>query len=341
MKNLKYILFISIFLFITIEATKNDLSNIKHPLPFNKVIIWGHKLHTHTHSYIHYAFYRAFKHLGYNTYWFDNSDDVTNFDFSNSLFLTEGQVDGKIPVRNDCRYILHNCDLKKYKEVFDAGNCIVLQVYTHKCLKNSDQELEKCIHISFKDKKIYMPWGTDLLPYEIDNIKKIIATEKKENYGCFIGTINAFGQTNNEAQINSFAIACQNNGIPFFSKNFDWNSINNISPEQNIIYVRKALLAPSIQGPWQCKEGYIPCRIFKNISYGAIGITNSKAVYELFNKKILYDKDTYKLGLKSIDKMKNLDINELYYLMDLVRDNHTYINRINSILYFMNLIKSF
>lgn len=26
-----------------------------------KVVIWGHKLHSHTHSYIHNAFYNAFK----------------------------------------------------------------------------------------------------------------------------------------------------------------------------------------------------------------------------------------------------------------------------------------
>jgi len=69
---------------------------------FEKVIIWGHKLHSHTHSYIHNAFYIAFKHMGYETYWFDDKDDVKKFDFSNSLFLTEGQVDKKIPLREDC-----------------------------------------------------------------------------------------------------------------------------------------------------------------------------------------------------------------------------------------------
>jgi Lrp/AsnC family transcriptional regulator for asnA, asnC and gidA len=31
-----------------------------------KVVIWGHKLHSHTHSYIHNGFYIAFKHLGYD-----------------------------------------------------------------------------------------------------------------------------------------------------------------------------------------------------------------------------------------------------------------------------------
>jgi len=30
----------------------------------NKIIIWGHKLHSHTHSYIHSGYYEAFKKLG-------------------------------------------------------------------------------------------------------------------------------------------------------------------------------------------------------------------------------------------------------------------------------------
>ena len=41
---------------------------------FERVIIWGHKLHTHTHSYIHYGFYKAFKHLNYDVYWLDEDD---------------------------------------------------------------------------------------------------------------------------------------------------------------------------------------------------------------------------------------------------------------------------
>ena len=69
---------------------------------FERVIIWGHKLHTHTHSYIHYGFQRGFKHLNYDVYWFDNNDttndDFKNFNFDNCLFITEGQVDELIPI---------------------------------------------------------------------------------------------------------------------------------------------------------------------------------------------------------------------------------------------------
>mgnify|MGYP006419383869 CR=1 FL=1 len=47
-------------------------------MSINKVIIWGHKLHSHTHSYIHDSFYKAFKFLGYNTYWFDENGNNNN-----------------------------------------------------------------------------------------------------------------------------------------------------------------------------------------------------------------------------------------------------------------------
>ena len=39
-----------------------------------KIVIWGYPLHSHTHSYIHAAFYKAFTHLEYETYWFHDGE---------------------------------------------------------------------------------------------------------------------------------------------------------------------------------------------------------------------------------------------------------------------------
>ena len=55
-------------------------------LPITKVVIWGVKLHSHTHSYIHWAFERAFRHLGYTVYWLDNSDDTRVLIFQTHYF---------------------------------------------------------------------------------------------------------------------------------------------------------------------------------------------------------------------------------------------------------------
>jgi hypothetical protein len=43
-------------------------------MKYSKVIIWGHPLYSHTHSYVHEAYYRAFKSMGYDVHWFHDED---------------------------------------------------------------------------------------------------------------------------------------------------------------------------------------------------------------------------------------------------------------------------
>ena len=50
-----------------------------------KIVIWGYPLHTHTHSYIHNSFYKAFSYLGHEVYWFDDSNYPSDFDYNNCL----------------------------------------------------------------------------------------------------------------------------------------------------------------------------------------------------------------------------------------------------------------
>jgi hypothetical protein len=295
-------------------------------LPIKKVVIWGHKLHSHTHSYIHWAFHRAFTHLGYETYWLDNRDDVSGIDFSNSLFITESQVDQKIPIRDDCWYILHNCDGRKYKHLFEQNRAIILQVYTHDCLPRNVVKVDECIYIDRQDKTVYMPWATDLLPHEIDANKAYVGVPKQNTF-VFIGTIGG-GEFGNHDQMNAFTKAAHEQHIAF-------DRVTNCSMEENIARVQHAYMAPSLQGSWQVRQGYVPCRIFKNISYGSFGITNSETVYKLFHEKIVYNSDCYQLFYDAKEKIDDLNVNELYELMDFVKEKHTYINRIELLLSFL------
>lgn len=305
-----------------------------NPASFNKVVIWGHKLYSHTHSFIHYGFFKTFKFMGYNTFWFDENDDLSTFDFSNSLFLTECQAEKNLPIRDDCFYILHNCEFKKYESLFKNNQCILLQVYTNDCLKYKLEKIENFVYGNYQEKIICMPWATDLLPDEIDEIKKNIHKVKHENNVYFVGTIGS-GIHGNDNEIKSFKKACKENNINF-------KAVNNfkVTSNSNINLIQKSYMAPAIQGKWQCENGYIPCRIFKNVSYGQYPITNSKIVAELFNNKVVYNDDTYQLFYDAQKKLKDLDIQELYSSMDFVRDNHTYINRINTLLDFINKIIS-
>ena len=74
---------------------------------FSKVVIWGFPLHTHTHSYIHYGWHKAFTYLGYPTYWFDDTNYPTDFDYNNCLFITEGYADTNIPIVPTSIYYVH------------------------------------------------------------------------------------------------------------------------------------------------------------------------------------------------------------------------------------------
>lgn len=319
---------------LLLSYSKYSYSNHHHDannLPFNKVVIWGHKHHSSTHSYIHYAFDRTFRHLGYQTLWLDKYDDISTIDFSHSLFITEGQVDQKIPLREDCRYILHNCDCTKYKELFEKDLCIILQVYSNDCIKRKETKIDDCMHINIEQKTIYMPWATDLLPHEIDEIKKQIPQIKKSNTIYWVGLIWNDPQGNLDI-IKQFAESCYKNNIPFKQR-------LGISQEENIHLIQTSYMAPAIQGKWQCDNGYIPCRIFKNISYGQMGITNSKTVYDLFKGKIVYNSDTHQLFYDAQKRLKNMDLNEMYELMDFVKTKHTYINRIERLLDFLTVIK--
>lgn len=293
-----------------------------------KVIIWGYKPHTHTHSYIHWSFFDGFKHMGYDTYWFDDNDDISNFDFQSSLFLTSGNQNDKIPLRNDCKYVLHNVSTEKFKNL----DCLYLQVYTHDV---KEREVEKIFEGTYYQKNcntLYQPWATNLLPSQIDI--NDATNNKLDKYCLWVGTYGGGNDKfQNESELNPFFEECKKNGIDLKIIN-PWN--NPISFEENRTLVKNSFLSPSLQGPWQIENGYIPCRIFKNISYGHLGITNSETVNKVFENRLIYDRDPISLFYKCIHR-KN-DANHIAYLKDLmnfVKQNHTYINRIETILNFL------
>ena len=54
---------------------------------FKKVIIWGLPLHSHTHSYIHDCFFKAFTSMGYDTVWVDKTQEKIDNSFLDNSWL--------------------------------------------------------------------------------------------------------------------------------------------------------------------------------------------------------------------------------------------------------------
>ncbi len=294
----------------------------------HQVVIWGHKLHTHTHSYIHNAFFKTFTYLGYKTRWLDMKDSINNINFENTLFLTEGQVDHNMPLRSDCYYILHNCKMDKYTSL-PKKNILILQVYTHDVLKRDCIKIDDCIYYSPITENsygtLYIPWATDLHPEEINQNIEILGKTSIKNQIVMVGT-----KVPEWNQIEEF---CNTNRIVY--KVIGGKGPIKVDIDTNKQQTQESLLAPAIQMKWQVENGYIPCRIFKNISYGKMGITNNEAVYHLFEGKILYHSDIKEcltMGLAFEKKEEECKKNILIPLMEFVRDKHTYIHRIQTIL---------
>lgn len=110
-----------------------------------------------------------------------------------------------------------------------------------------------------------------------------------------------------------------------------------------IKFIQDAYIAPALQFKWQVDKEYIPCRIFKNISYGKMGITNNSAVNNIFGNKLIYDKDLEKLADKCMvfyNKPKKYQIKRIVKLMKIVKEKHTYVSRINFILDFLKKEKN-
>ena len=290
---------------------------------FNKVIIWGHPLNSHTHSYIHSAFYKAFNYLGYETLWLNNNSDISGIDFSNSLFLSEGQVDSGMPKIKGCYYILHNSN--RTQEILEeGGKCLIFQVYTHDAPPRGESiNKYTIIENSYPVRCLYSCWATDLLPHEIDVNNARNNLDNRVLY--WVGS--------QQGNLEPFFSECRKNSIDV--KIIDpWKGA--ISFEDNRSYVNSSFISPSIQSDWQVSVGYIPCRIFKNISYGHFGYTNSEMVNSIFDNELVYSPNPGDLFYKALEfKNSPNHIEKLKYLMNEVKNKHTYLNRIEDILKFL------
>jgi hypothetical protein len=310
---------------------------------YKNILIIGHELHSHTHSYIFNGIYKALIALNYNVDWIHNDNDIYKIKSLNSskinIIITELYYNKNIPIIENCTYIIQQPFLELFKKSDNSyetddfmksyfknipkQNIILWRPYINQYADNFFQVYKKNEYTI-----IVTPWATDLLPNEIDENIKNLESFNIKDISNFIG----MPLKHNEELKDT--LKKYNIDYAVYGGTFDKNSERNKSIEENMKLIQESIIAPALQSDEQIEKNYIPCRIFKNISYGKMGITNNEAVYNLFNKKIIYSKNIAELVDKSLEFNKN-DKNRFSIIKELmieVRDNHTYINRINFIL---------
>lgn len=327
-----------------------------------KIVIFGYPLHSDTQSYIYYGIYKAFRHLGYNNiHWIDSA---SNFDFSNSFILTERWSSLKLPFEKTATYCVHMLGnrpesynenqpfggperfLGKVKRLIDWRQYAQYKWddtwYKYDIDKSKYQELSESFYYENSEgyEKIYFPWATDLLPEEINLADRFA---QRTNTIYYLGTVGggrgdletclpAPDDSSNKPGLLAFRKACMEIGINLQANDVWTNPLNQ---EQFRHYTNISYLAPDIRHPRMVDWGYIPCRVFKNISYGHLGVTNSPGVNEFFNNTLVCNTDCYELFYDALKQKNNFDL--IANQMEFVRDNHTYINRVKGLINLMEM----
>lgn len=288
-----------------------------------KFIIWGHKLHESTHSYIHSSYNKAFQYLGYETYWVDGRDNLSSVDFSDAVFFVEGSCSNGIPKLANCKYITHHLDTEKLTSVgIPYENILKLGNYLPR-----EEIHEKVEDLAYWDKNtrtLYQCWGTDLLPSEID--------------------IDGYVPFNPSRKTLNYVAMLYEQG-PWWAEEFatlldrDFRVefkvfTQHVSHEENIQLIQDSFLCPDFRSDWHLECGYIPCRMWKNISYGRITGTNSPYVKRALGDYVVFGGTPQTLYQNLLHAEQNRTINMKDAMM-FVRDNHTFINRVNNILKFL------
>lgn len=284
-----------------------------------KFVIWGHKLHQSTHSYIHSSYYRAFRHLGYEVYWIDKTDNI-DLDLDDTVFFLEDSAKEGVPLHKNSKYITHHIDTKyftsagvPYENILKLGNYLP---HLEKFEKVND-----LAHWDESQRCLYQCWGTNLLPDEIDinSHIKFNSNTKTLNYvGMFYEQGPWWAQ-------NFSDIVYNNHRVEF--KVFTQNA----SDEENKQLIQESFLCPDFRSDWHLQVGYIPCRIFKNISYGRVTGTNSPFVKSAFGDFVVFGgtPETLYQNLLNAELNNSVDMREA---MKMVKEKHTFVNRINNIL---------
>ena len=322
---------------------------------FKRFIIWGAKLDTkHTHSFIHEALYKAAIFMGLDVFWLDNRDNVDEAFFNNSIVVTEQwlvfdnliskNISNKMPLNKTACYIVHylgnlgevegnpgaSMYLDRVGKLIDfrftakfgwGANGVPDKNYKYSL---NQKNLFKFNEVSYYEKGVlydnfYSIWATDLLPGEF-NFNAI--DSNKENRAFFCGTICEY----NFEMFKPFIDRCKNSKIPFI-----FNSPTNIAlPTEEIRkYVTTSLFPLDLRPRNHLANGYIACRPIKNVSYGALGMTNSLTIYEFFDGDIAYHGNPDLLFDVALTMQSDpLTKAKIRRQMIKIKEDHTYVNRV-------------
>lgn len=241
---------------------------------YKKIVIWGFRTHFHTHRYIHAAFYDNLKKLGARVLWLEDTAANVGAIHAGDLVIAMNMAASHLPYVAGVYYCLHNFDETAREKLFlsqiNPAYLIRLQVYKNLAVELG-QRWEEVTYFDSRTRTLYQPWGTNLLAEEFRP-----PVTPRGRLVFWVGSVwNDELNQGNVHEIAELRTALKVRQLRFVQIRFVGESLN-------AFLVRHSRLAPAIGGAWQVQQNYLPCRMFKNISYGQLGFSNIKKFQDLF-----------------------------------------------------------
>lgn len=302
-----------------------------------RIVIWGLKYRYHTQRHIYSAFYRAAKKIGYETIWLEDSPCNTKLIRSGDLIFAQDPVgkmvpekfkfeDYNIPVRDDVFYCLHNMK-SVFTDKLNQKQVLYLQVFRKDLLAKAPnaEKWNSATYFDYESRTLFQPWGTNLMPEEF---KKPTFYKNKKMF--WVG--NVWNDKNNHGNLNEIS---ELKGV-LDKYNIRFIKIKVVPDFLHIFLIRHSRIAPAIGGAIQVENDYLPCRMFKNISYGQLGFSNIKKFNELLGDASVYSENLEEM-VKKVLTLSPEEYKNIIKQQQAVIKNYTYKNSWENIFRAFNL----
>ena len=300
---------------------------------FDRVAMYGPLLHEGQCCWVFYGMYKAFLYKKYNVFWTNNEKQTGMSSFLQGgkriLFFVRFGYEDNVPLNTNAFYILYRFQKGVNDTKFDSipeKNKFYLDVYkngTHDNLeswKNNDY-----IRYSLENRELYFPLATELLPNEIEEIQKRICVNKEQNSKrmiCFFGK-DLSGSLYGSLKLRARALF------------YDTVNINNFTMEDRIKKCIDSHVTCVVTPDLLLDNGIIDHKVFQVISYGGFPTNNSQLTIDLFDGKLLLSQNPGDFIDTGTSKKKSSSYLEKWELMEYVKNNHTFVKRLETIFYML------
>lgn len=231
-------------------------------LPWRKVVLWGATTSLDSSRHIYRAYHEALRKLGMQVAWVGDEpasrEQVGPGCLVFAFDVWGAHIGDAIP---GVDYLLHNFDVSHpLIQTVEPEHLVRLQVFTDGVAGVQWDTFRWWLK---EGHVLFQPWGTNLLAEEfLDPVFNAHAREC-----AFVGAVWDDGGLGNAATIPDLEEILGRRGLHF-------THLTQVGEQEMVRAIRGSRIAPALAGAWQVQHNYLPCRVFKNVSYGALAVTN-------------------------------------------------------------------